>query len=138
MPLGLASTASLASAAGEKTPPFRQDAYRWNQGRYSRQRRFVDIWGFMLRLLWARWLYGKAWSYGGPITAEAQTARRRELAVWIRETLLDLGPTFIKVGQLFSTRADIFPSSLWRNCLSFRIGYRPLAMSRPATLLRLT
>ncbi|MEP0908152.1 AarF/ABC1/UbiB kinase family protein [Leptolyngbya subtilissima ST-M1] len=109
VPLALASTASLAAAAGEKTPPFRQDSYRWNQGRYSRQRRFVDIWGFVLRLLWARWLYGKAWSYGGAMTAEAQTARRRELAVWIRETLLDLGPTFIKVGQLFSTRADIFP-----------------------------
>ncbi|PZV05274.1 MAG: hypothetical protein DCF32_11430 [Leptolyngbya sp.] len=107
--LGLASTASLAAAAGEKTSPFRQDSYRWNRGRYSRQRRFVDIWSFVLQLLWARWLYGKAWSYGGTITAEAQTARRRQLAVWIRETLLDLGPTFIKVGQLFSTRADIFP-----------------------------
>lgn len=104
----LASTVSLDPNA-EKTLPFRQDAYRWNRGRYSRQRRFVDIWSFVLRLLGARWLYGKAWSYGGTITPEAQAARRRKLAVWIRETLLDLGPTFIKVGQLFSTRADIFP-----------------------------
>ncbi|MEB3288379.1 MAG: AarF/ABC1/UbiB kinase family protein [Leptolyngbya sp.] len=93
----------------DKAYRFQQKAYRWNRGRYSRKRRFVDIWGFVLRLLGARWLYGKAWSYGGTITPEKQTERRRKLAVWIRETLLDLGPTFIKVGQLFSTRADIFP-----------------------------
>jgi predicted unusual protein kinase regulating ubiquinone biosynthesis (AarF/ABC1/UbiB family) len=60
----------------------------------------VDIWSFVLRLLAARWLYGKAWSYGGgAITPEKQAQRRRQLAVWIREPLLDLGPTFIKVGQ---------------------------------------
>lgn len=100
---------SLPKLPGEKSLPFSENAYRWNQGRYSRQRRFIDIWSFALRLLWVRWLYGKAWSYSGPMTADAQAARRRQLAVWIRETLLDLGPTFIKVGQLFSTRADIFP-----------------------------
>jgi predicted unusual protein kinase regulating ubiquinone biosynthesis (AarF/ABC1/UbiB family) len=93
----------------EKSMAFSQNAYRWNRGRYSRNRRFVDIWGFVLQLLGSRWLYGKAWSYGGTITPENQALRRRKLAVWIRETLLDLGPTFIKVGQLFSTRADIFP-----------------------------
>lgn len=97
-------------APAEKAISFSQESYRWNRGSYSRHRRFIDIWSFVLQLLRARWLYGKAWSYGGTITPEAQAARRRRLAVWIRETLLDLGPTFIKVGQLFSTRADIFPA----------------------------
>jgi len=103
------SSGHVAVSTVEKPLVFTQDAYRWNRGHYSRQRRFVDIWGFVLRLLGARWLYGKAWSYGGTITPEKQAARRRRLAVWIRQTLLELGPTFIKVGQLFSTRADIFP-----------------------------
>ncbi|HEY9908807.1 MAG TPA: AarF/ABC1/UbiB kinase family protein, partial [Thermosynechococcaceae cyanobacterium] len=46
----------------------------------------------------------------GGVTEAKRATRRKEMAVWIRETLLDLGPTFIKVGQLFSTRADLFPS----------------------------
>ncbi|WP_263974883.1 ABC1 kinase family protein [Leptolyngbya sp. BL0902] len=109
VPIALSTLPGSPDPEPEKTYRFQQKAYRWNRGRYSRNRRFVDIWGFVLRLLGARWLYGKAWSYGGTITPEKQAERRRKLAVWIRETLLDLGPTFIKVGQLFSTRADIFP-----------------------------
>jgi predicted unusual protein kinase regulating ubiquinone biosynthesis (AarF/ABC1/UbiB family) len=52
---------------------------------------------------------GKSWSYSGGMTDETRAARRRKQAIWIRETLLDLGPTFIKAGQLFSTRSDLFP-----------------------------
>ncbi|BAZ38222.1 ABC-1 domain-containing protein [Calothrix sp. NIES-4101] len=84
-------------------------AYRWNRDNYSSKRRFIDIWSFVLTLMYRLWLYNKSWSYPGGITDIKQTARRKTLAIWIRNTLLDLGPTFIKVGQLFSTRADIFP-----------------------------
>ncbi|BAY27594.1 hypothetical protein NIES2100_74190 [Calothrix sp. NIES-2100] len=84
-------------------------AYRWNRENYSSKRRFVDIWSFVLSLMFKLWRYNKAWSYPGGITEAKQAARRKAQAIWIRNTLLDLGPTFIKVGQLFSTRADIFP-----------------------------
>jgi predicted unusual protein kinase regulating ubiquinone biosynthesis (AarF/ABC1/UbiB family) len=84
-------------------------AYRWNRENYSSKRRFVDIWGFVLTLMFKLWRYNKSWSYPGGVTEAKQAARRKAQAVWIRNTLLDLGPTFIKVGQLFSTRADIFP-----------------------------
>ncbi|OUL36215.1 hypothetical protein BV372_08390 [Nostoc sp. T09] len=84
-------------------------AYRWNRENYSSRRRFVDIWSFVLTLMFKLWRYNKSWSYPGGITEAKQAARRKAQAVWIRNTLLDLGPTFIKVGQLFSTRADIFP-----------------------------
>lgn len=84
-------------------------AYRWNRENYSSKRRFVDIWSFVLLLMFKLWLYNKSWSYAGGVTEAKQAARRKAQAIWIRSTLLDLGPTFIKVGQLFSTRADIFP-----------------------------
>ncbi|AFZ24862.1 putative unusual protein kinase [Cylindrospermum stagnale PCC 7417] len=84
-------------------------AYRWNRENYSSRRRFVDIWSFVLTLMYKLWLYDKSWSYAGGLTEVKQTARRKVQAVWIRTTLLELGPTFIKIGQLFSTRADIFP-----------------------------
>ncbi len=88
---------------------YSDQAYRWNRENYSSKRRFVDIWSFVLTLMFKLWLYNKSWSYPGGVTEAQQAARRKAQAIWIRNTLLDLGPTFIKVGQLFSTRADIFP-----------------------------
>ena len=35
-------------------------------------------------------------------------AARRRLAAELRDTLIRLGPTFVKVGQLLSTRVDVF------------------------------
>jgi predicted unusual protein kinase regulating ubiquinone biosynthesis (AarF/ABC1/UbiB family) len=89
---------------------YKDKAYRWNRENYSRHRRFVDIWAFVLTLLTGLWLDSKPWSYSGGVTDEKKAARRKRQAIWIRDTFLDLGPTFIKVGQLFSTRADLFPN----------------------------
>lgn len=36
-------------------------------------------------------------------------ARLVKQAVWLRESLIDLGPTFIKIGQALGTRADLLP-----------------------------
>jgi predicted unusual protein kinase regulating ubiquinone biosynthesis (AarF/ABC1/UbiB family) len=90
--------------------PHQNKAYRWNRETYSRQRRFIDIWVFVISLLAGLWLDSKPWSYRGGYTEAKRAARRKSQAIWIRDTFLDLGPTFIKVGQLFSTRADLFPS----------------------------
>lgn len=85
-------------------------SYRWSRENYSRNRRFLDIWFFVVKLLAGFWLDQKSWSYPGGITEAKRIARRKKQAIWIRNKLLDLGPTFIKVGQFFSTRADLFPS----------------------------
>ena len=97
----------VSAVATEK--PYAAKSYRWNQENYSRRRRYVDIWTFVLKLLAVQAGYSKSWTYKGGITDAKKATRRRSLAIWIRETLLELGPTFIKVGQLFSTRADLFP-----------------------------
>lgn len=109
---------SVSPAKGSVTPKlhkrrsttYKDNAYRWNRENYSRNRRFFDIWTFVLTLTTGFWLNKKSWSYPGGVTEEKRIARRKQQAVWIRNTLLELGPTFIKVGQLFSTRADLFPS----------------------------
>ncbi|KJH73237.1 hypothetical protein UH38_03905 [Aliterella atlantica CENA595] len=93
-----------------RSTAYKDNAYRWNRENYSRTRRFFDIWFFVFSLMAGFWLNKKSWSYPGGVTEEKRIARRKEQAVWIRNTLLELGPTFIKVGQLFSTRADLFPS----------------------------
>jgi predicted unusual protein kinase regulating ubiquinone biosynthesis (AarF/ABC1/UbiB family) len=36
-------------------------------------------------------------------------ARLEQQAVWLRKSLIDLGPTFIKIGQALGTRADLLP-----------------------------
>ncbi|KAA8537158.1 hypothetical protein F0562_029616 [Nyssa sinensis] len=48
---------------------------------------------------------------GGPttggMTKEKKVQRQKALAKWLKENILRLGPTFIKIGQQFSTRVDI-------------------------------
>jgi len=44
-----------------------------------------------------------------PVTDPDFSAARRQLAVDLRDILILLGPTFIKVGQLLSTRINVLP-----------------------------
>lgn len=110
MSVSPADSVEATRSAERLEKAYSDKSYRWNRENYSRQRRFVDIWMFVLMLLFSLWLDRRAWSYKGGVTEAKRAARRKKQAVWIRNKLLDLGPTFIKVGQLFSTRADLFPS----------------------------
>lgn len=104
---------SVVASEATMTNPTRleraKSAYRWNRGHYSKNRRRLDIWIFVLTLIFKLIRNSKKWTYSGGYTEEKFTARRRVQAKWIKDNLLELGPTFIKVGQLFSTRADLFP-----------------------------
>ena len=88
-----------------------QLSYRWAQANYNRWSRLWDIGWVTIKLLFAIWLDQQHWSYESqPPTPKQKSQRNQQRAVWLREAILHLGPTFIKIGQFFSTRADILPA----------------------------
>lgn len=87
--------------------------YRWARDDYKAVGRVRDIGQFASQLMMYLWMDRQPWSYRGsslPL-ADQKAARQRQRAIWVRESLLHLGPTFIKIGQFFSTRADLFPAA---------------------------
>ncbi|XP_019459324.1 PREDICTED: uncharacterized protein LOC109359203 [Lupinus angustifolius] len=83
---------------------------RWSRFKaYSTIQRTLEIWGFVITFIFKAWLNNQKFSYRGGITEEKKTLRRKTLAKWLKESILRLGPTFIKIGQQFSTRVDILP-----------------------------
>lgn len=81
---------------------------RWNRFKtYSTIQRTLEIWGFVFAFIFKAWLNNQKFSYRGGMTEEKKVLRRRALAKWLKESILRLGPTFIKIGQQFSTRVDI-------------------------------
>ncbi|KAK8977954.1 hypothetical protein V6N11_059583 [Hibiscus sabdariffa] len=81
---------------------------RWSRFKtYSTIQRTLEIWGFVLTFVFKAWLNNRKFSYRGGMTEKKRVIRRKALAKWLKESILRLGPTFIKIGQQFSTRVDI-------------------------------
>src|SRR6056300_1588424 len=52
----------------------------------------------------------KTWKFAGKfLWKNAAVQNKSELGRWTRDQLLELGPTFVKLGQIASTRADLYP-----------------------------
>jgi predicted unusual protein kinase regulating ubiquinone biosynthesis (AarF/ABC1/UbiB family) len=47
--------------------------------------------------------------------------------VWLREGLVRLGPTFIKIGQQFSTRVDVLSPEFVKELEKLQVGSVSLA-----------
>jgi predicted unusual protein kinase regulating ubiquinone biosynthesis (AarF/ABC1/UbiB family) len=82
-------------ATTELKPP------RWQRSNNSLLTRQIDIFGASATLMFYLW-----WDGTFPNDSSLHKKRR---AQWLVNTLLDLGPTFIKIGQALSTRADLLP-----------------------------
>ena len=61
----------------------------------------IRMWFFHIFMLFVRRVF-----LGKVINREANQEKQ---AVWLKEKLIELGPTFIKIGQSMGTRADLLP-----------------------------
>lgn len=89
--------------------PYSNPGGRWSKFKtYSVWQRTCEIWTFAFTFAWKYFLLNQKWTYPKEgMTPVNISARKSELAVWLREGLVRLGPTFIKIGQQFSTRVDV-------------------------------
>jgi predicted unusual protein kinase regulating ubiquinone biosynthesis (AarF/ABC1/UbiB family) len=73
----------------------------WQNSKYSFFARQWKIFGVASQLLFFSW-----WDR---IVGNYSSRQKHRRARWLVRNLLDLGPTFIKIGQALSTRADLLP-----------------------------
>ncbi|MBM0741210.1 AarF/ABC1/UbiB kinase family protein [Phormidium sp. CLA17] len=81
--------------------PTIQKPPRWQRTRYSPLVRQIDVAVSSAQLVFYLW-------WDRAVSRKSNRYRNRR-AQWLVGTLLDLGPTFIKLGQALSTRADLLP-----------------------------
>jgi len=78
------------------------------RGNSSALRRNAEVWKFALRSVF-RVLKPRKMTKAGKSTEEEIQLAKTEAATFIRDGLLTLGPSFVKFGQVISTRTDVLP-----------------------------
>jgi hypothetical protein len=111
------SSSSSSSSGAPRAPrtaagtPYANPGGRWSRfRRYGVWQRTIEIWSFAVQFAWRYFLLGRKWRYPkaqGGMTPQNVSSAKAALAIWLREGLVRLGPTFIKIGQQFSTRIDV-------------------------------
>jgi predicted unusual protein kinase regulating ubiquinone biosynthesis (AarF/ABC1/UbiB family) len=75
--------------------------FRWQKNKYSALYRQIDIFTAAGKFMLDLW-----WDSNFP---QDSLEHKKKRANWLVNTLIELGPTFIKIGQSLSTRADLLP-----------------------------
>ncbi|CAM8986852.1 unnamed protein product [Rhodiola kirilowii] len=109
----------VASRKGEKIkqPPPAEELepiilvknYSWSSENYSSLQRNIEVWSLIISLRIRFLLDNAKFTYLGGFTEDKKRKRMRRTASWLREQMLKLGATFIKLGQLMSSRSDLLP-----------------------------
>jgi predicted unusual protein kinase regulating ubiquinone biosynthesis (AarF/ABC1/UbiB family) len=69
----------------------------------------------------------KTWKFAGKFLWKNATVQNKsELGRWVKQELLDLGPTFVKLGQIASTRADLYPPEFTKELESLQDDVPPV------------
>ncbi|MGF1467494.1 MAG: ABC1 kinase family protein [Sandaracinaceae bacterium] len=71
-------------------------------------------------------------SLGSGRAEEEQDGGSRRLAVRIRAVLTELGPSFVKLGQILSTRSDLIPADIIEELRTLQDRVRPIPLEEVA------
>ena len=69
----------------------------------------------------------KTWKFAGTFLWKNATVKdKSNLGRWTRDQLLELGPTFVKLGQIASTRGDLYPPEFTKELESLQDDVPPV------------
>jgi predicted unusual protein kinase regulating ubiquinone biosynthesis (AarF/ABC1/UbiB family) len=69
----------------------------------------------------------KTWKFAAKFLWKNATVQNKtELGRWTKEELLELGPTFVKLGQIASTRGDLYPPEFTKELESLQDDVPPV------------
>jgi predicted unusual protein kinase regulating ubiquinone biosynthesis (AarF/ABC1/UbiB family) len=69
----------------------------------------------------------KTWKFAGKFLWKNATVQNKsELGRWTKGELLELGPTFVKLGQIASTRGDLYPPEFTKELESLQDDVPPV------------
>src|SRR6056300_1219365 len=72
----------------------------------------------------------KTWKFAAKyLFKERFTDDKAELGRWTKGELLELGPTFVKLGQIASTRGDLYPPEFTKELESLQDNVPPFDFS---------
>lgn len=78
------------------------------RGGVSALRRNAEVWKFALKNVF-KVLKARKQAKNDDVSDEEASQALTDAAIFLRDGLLELGPTFVKLGQVVSTRTDVLP-----------------------------